>query len=285
MPQEQWLDRSKYLNINSSYAYEAYRDTREHVSIHLRTDGRFLKTIYHVHAMTEIIYIESGTADAVLDGRHYAMPAGSFCAVSSFTPHYFRAGESTSWLIMVPMSAMRRIMPQWEGKPFLRPVARDSGGEVHAVVALMHAIYRAEGIYADLKEEARSDALQAATAVLLHTVGLICGLGEHNSRAVLLLEVVEYLNSHFREPIRIEQLARRFLCNQNDLSSRFSHLFGQSISEYLNRLRAREAKRLLAENPDMILPEVAERAGFGSLRSLHRVYKEVYGSTPAAGKP
>ena len=52
------------------------------------------------------------------------------------------------------------------------------------------------------------------------------------------------------------------------------------MSEYLCKLRAAEVRRLLAENPNIKLVEAAERSGFGSLRSLHRVYREIYGETP-----
>ena len=54
---------------------------------------------------------------------------------------------------------------------------------------------------------------------------------------------------------------------------------GISFRELSSRIRIEEAATVLRD-PGRTLPDIAERVGFGDVRSLHRAFKREYGTTP-----
>lgn len=56
---------------------------------------------------------------------------------------------------------------------------------------------------------------------------------------------------------------------------------GNSVSEYINRLRLQYAHRLLATQPEMSIDCIATASGFGSRSRFHHLFVIEYGMTPA----
>jgi AraC-like DNA-binding protein len=57
--------------------------------------------------------------------------------------------------------------------------------------------------------------------------------------------------------------------------------FGQSLPQILNRYRVEDAKQLLGQT-DMPIADIAREAGFSSLATFNRVFREITGDTPSA---
>ena len=56
---------------------------------------------------------------------------------------------------------------------------------------------------------------------------------------------------------------------------------GQTVGEFTNGWRLREAARLLRSTPDVPSIEIGEMSGFGSTQTFYRLFKEHFGMTPA----
>ena len=69
-------------------------------------------------------------------------------------------------------------------------------------------------------------------------------------------------------------------CHPSHLCKSFQHFYGETPTEFINRLRLRQAVRLLNE-PDAKVTAVAAELGFESLSHFHRLFKRHYGLTPA----
>ena len=174
---------------------------------------------------------------------------------------------------------LRLTTREMDGKTFASPVMQDNG-EFLALIKIIDAIFSRSGIYRNITDAHRAELLTSAGSLLIRTMISVCGLTDQRSGDHLLLRAVAYLDEHFREEIRVPAMARALLCSQAALSAGFRSAFGMTINEYVSRLRAIEVRRLLTESPEMTLPEAAARSGFGSLRSLHRVYLKEFGTTP-----
>ena len=75
-------------------------------------------------------------------------------------------------------------------------------------------------------------------------------------------------------------LAREVGTSENTLSRVINSAFGKSFPRLLNDFRVEDAKRML-QNPDIPIQVLAFEAGFNSLASFNRVFREVTGETPS----
>jgi len=281
------LDHQKYIYLNSAFRYEAWRDEEDKLRFGFREaeikEQYETPSLCHIHGMLEFIYVVSGCGQIIIDGQVKNVTANTFIAVSCFVPHHFTRLDSSSWLVIIPARYISACAPLLEGKTFSDPIVHDGNGEILACIQLINAIYSRTGIYADMRD-GNEELLSSALMLLLRSAIAVCGLKDKPRSSYILLDAVDYIHKHFREPIRIAELSRMLLCNQYALSSQFSRTFGMTISEYITRLRVTEVRRMMTETPEMTLPEAAERAGFGSLRTLHRAYKAEFGCTPAGDR-
>jgi AraC family transcriptional regulator len=94
-------------------------------------------------------------------------------------------------------------------------------------------------------------------------------------------DVDAWLEQHFREPYRLERVAREVHVNASHLARTFVRFRRRTMGEFVNRLRVQEACRELA-GLDHTLEEIAISAGFTDQSHMTRVIRQVSGSTPAA---
>jgi len=90
----------------------------------------------------------------------------------------------------------------------------------------------------------------------------------------------EILENAFAEPPSLAALAAAVGANRFVLLREFRRCFGLPPHAFVVRLRADRARALLARGGD--LAEVAQRLGFADQSHMTRVFKRLYGITPAA---
>ena len=92
-------------------------------------------------------------------------------------------------------------------------------------------------------------------------------------------QMIKYLETHFREPVQLADLARAFSASRQYISTIFHRELGVPFSEYLLKLRLDEAVRLLLTT-DQTITEIAEQSGFPNLKSLNQSFRAKYGASP-----
>ncbi|MBD2038969.1 helix-turn-helix domain-containing protein [Leptolyngbya sp. FACHB-321] len=96
-----------------------------------------------------------------------------------------------------------------------------------------------------------------------------------------LLQVLEYINEHLDEDIRLSSLAQLLGMSQ----FHFSHVFKQSIGtapyQYLLQQRVERAKQLLKQTDQSVM-EIALLCGFNSHSHLSKQFRQLTGVTPTA---
>ena len=92
---------------------------------------------------------------------------------------------------------------------------------------------------------------------------------------------VRFMDEHFAEPLRVEQIAARAFLSPHRFTEVFARSMGRTPRDYLRHLRVEHAKALLS-NSDSTVAVVAEQVGLGDAAYLTRVLRETTGLTPAA---
>ena len=80
---------------------------------------------------------------------------------------------------------------------------------------------------------------------------------------------------------RVDTLAKEIGMSRSGFSARFTAIAGESVLNYLTRLRMQLAHRELRQTRDS-LAVIAERVGYHSEPALNRAFKRVVGQTPGA---
>jgi AraC-like DNA-binding protein len=99
------------------------------------------------------------------------------------------------------------------------------------------------------------------------------------TRAQLVERVVTYLDQHFRENIRPEQVAERFAISYTHLRRLFHAAMGQSMKEHIVHRRLSLAKSLLVGH-HMPIKQVARQVGYDDEYYFMRLFKRHVGVSP-----
>jgi AraC-like DNA-binding protein len=82
--------------------------------------------------------------------------------------------------------------------------------------------------------------------------------------------------------LKITHLSEKLHTNRTYISKHINTQFSCTFSDFVNRYRIEEAKRLLTEDSSKTysLNYISEKSGFGSMGSFMRVFREIVGVTP-----
>ena len=95
----------------------------------------------------------------------------------------------------------------------------------------------------------------------------------------IVFDAVSYMAGHFTEELSLSRMAKDLGYSQFALSRVFSSVFHTNFNQYLNDLRLNCALGLL-KNTSLPVTELAMNAGFTSLRTFNRAFKERFHMSP-----
>jgi AraC-type DNA-binding domain-containing proteins len=95
--------------------------------------------------------------------------------------------------------------------------------------------------------------------------------------------ILNYVNENFHKGICLEQLAEKMGLSATYVSAYFKRVTGVNFLIYVNNLRLKKAKEMLADT-DKSVAEIAEILGFGDSNTFIRLFKKMEGITPGIYK-
>ncbi|MCB9831229.1 MAG: AraC family transcriptional regulator [Planctomycetes bacterium] len=96
-----------------------------------------------------------------------------------------------------------------------------------------------------------------------------------------LNQAIDHVLAHLGEPIRLEDVARAACFSPGHFHRIFRATIGETLAEFVTRLRLERALRLLAHDPRANLTRIALACGFGSSSNFSRVFKQHHGVAPS----
>ncbi|MFK3771917.1 MULTISPECIES: AraC family transcriptional regulator [Pseudomonas] len=100
-----------------------------------------------------------------------------------------------------------------------------------------------------------------------------------NSQTHRVCQAIAWLNRHYQQPLRIEDLAREVNLSTSTLHHRFKAVTSMSPLQYQKQLRLQEARRLML-NDGLEAAVAAYRVGYESPSQFSREYSRLYGAPP-----
>ncbi|THF74311.1 response regulator transcription factor [Cohnella fermenti] len=92
-------------------------------------------------------------------------------------------------------------------------------------------------------------------------------------------QAVEFIGSHYPDPIGLREVSRALDISENYLSNLFKQETGRHFVDYLNEVRLHHAKRLAAVG-NLKVSQIARQCGFLSDAYFCRLFKEKTGMSP-----
>lgn len=95
-----------------------------------------------------------------------------------------------------------------------------------------------------------------------------------------ITQAKRYIQEHFQEPLRLEDVSSIVGFNATYFSTLFKKETGQNFVDYLTELRINKAKELLCE-ADVSVSDAAELVGYRDLKYFSRLFKKTTGISPS----
>jgi AraC-like DNA-binding protein len=95
--------------------------------------------------------------------------------------------------------------------------------------------------------------------------------------------ILQFIAANFRNPeLDLDSVAARIGASREKIKDILKRELGMSFIRYVNQLRLTEAARLLTDNTDTPIAEIAYTVGYANVSYFNKLFKEEYGCTPKA---
>ena len=267
----------------------------------------------HVHMLTEFILCLSNTLELGVDTQYYHMEQGDLAVIFPGKIHHSQYFGSSDSAVCLHLLASTSLTPFFETqlrtKQPQNPIIKKDDVDPDIVYALerLYTDYAillpdhaggvpgrkpvfgnqpSDPLPAPNKEaepESEYDApvkaafLQLILARCLPKLTLVLRSGRENTD--LVYRMVNYIASHFKEPLTLTSMAEALYLSPYVLSREFSGTFHSSFNGYLNEIRLNYAVNLLLYT-DRSVTDIWLESGFESQRTFNRVFREKYHMSP-----
>jgi AraC-like DNA-binding protein len=258
--------------------------------IHYGADTR---DTLHYHNLFEFGYCYHGGGLLVIGDQRHHYSDDCFTAIPANIPHTTESdpGRICKWeFLFVDMNA---FIEEQMGDLRMSAAEIERIVNAHGTMKTMEHHRRLGVLIRLMIEECRNQEAhyeESLRGYLRATVIELLRLSEERamrfrgtSHERYIESALEYIDKHYQEDLRIEDLAN--VCGLSE--SHFRRAFEESTNmrpiEYLNMVRVNRACRFLLME-DLSMTDVAYRTGFQTASSFNRNFKRITGSTPLQWK-
>ncbi|WP_052488122.1 helix-turn-helix domain-containing protein [Gordoniibacillus kamchatkensis] len=215
-------------------------------------------------------------------GEHsFPCRTGDVVLVRPHTPHDYRTPEGSVWTFVWAHFIPPPSWAEWLGLPERLP------GHLYAHIEDDETAKRMQAAFDRVLLDSRQmapywhDLCLASLQELLLLAVRSQTAPETGRLDPRVGEVLRLLSERMKEPLRIEELAEQVFLSPSRLSHLFKQQTGQSVMDTLQRMRLRQAARLLAYT-SRPAANVAEDVGFQDYSNFNKRFVAFYGASPSA---
>ena len=235
-------------------------------------------SIMHCHTFTEFMYIERGEGEILTQSDSYPVHKSDFVVLPPGFHHTEKSSTSDSmeyYVLGVANIALRDYAAGEEYNPVF-PLGRYEAKVGEGVRRIYNVLSRSD---AGFEVEAASVFLSIMT-LLTRLPSTPILLRETDSRNSRMMEVKDYIDTHYMEAITLDDLASRFHLSKFHLVRKFTQSCSLSPKAYLEKRRIREARYLLSST-EFSVTEIASTLGFSSSSYFTQRFRTEEGMTPS----
>lgn len=230
----------------------------------------------HLQNAIELVVLTSGHTTAIYGGQRFPITAGDIFIVFPNQAHGFENSSAEGYVMIIPvnpyLSAFYSLMEQ---KIPSDPVLRKGQWEHTKLMPLLE-------IACEEWKTISRNAQQGYILVIMDKLLSLLSLTDMKPiNADVLQSVLLFLNTHYKEPLTRQDIARAVGYNESYISHIFSQALNTTLTDYIISLRTNDAIELLS-GTNLTVSQIALMLGFGSIRSFNRVFLQKTGLSPTA---
>ena len=273
-------------NTMASYAYPRYAYPRyAYPAAYYAVALDYFQMEAHRHDQWEIMYLVTGTCRVEVEGVLVEMEERQFICIRPGIPHRLEINQGEhSVLLNYEFSCLDKM-----GGTDLNSLAEKDAGFAELMVSpepylLLTDYGKMEYVLKDLiseleRRDRNSYLLDLIFQRMLIEWSRCIQDNEGVTGMVHLKKARKYIREHFREDIRVEDVAKYVSLNHSYLQTLFSKAYGCGIMEYINNQRLERAQFLL-KNSSMNIVDIAFEAGFNSRQHFGYTFQKKYRLSP-----
>ncbi|CAM3983026.1 AraC family transcriptional regulator [Paenibacillus alkaliterrae] len=251
---------------------------------------------FHAHQGIEILYIHQGKGTLILEQKSYELSAGILCIFQPYQLHHVQVEISPD------MPFIRSIV---HFEPHAYEAYFEKWPSLHAFFKQMHTsklaqpcIYNAGehelllNLLRDWNETlprlSRNEYFEEISLFLLAFLRILKQLWERQTTRTTTVaarnmhhaeRILEWLELHYKEPLRLEDMASELHLSPYHLSHLFKDCTGSSISDYITAKKTQQAILLLTATR-LSISRIGEEIGITSCSYFCKLFKSQTGITP-----
>ncbi len=246
---------------------------------------------WHHHSYWEIFGVVSGEGQALIGDYHQRVEPGEIYVTAPRVPHAFFAltnpeqeqASGDFFVFTIDLDALAQLMDKrrlqrWEKAA--RGGLRYRGEAAVETLEMLAVAEKERGLSQTISALQIVESLMTARRGKPLT-GLVLPETLSQRDTERIERILKHLHHHFSEAILLPALAAANGMSEKTLSRIFKKSTGQTVVEYLNRLRVSIACQRLT-GTEQPITQIAYDCGFGSLSSFNRMFSRYQKMTPSA---
>jgi AraC-like DNA-binding protein len=257
------------------------------------------KNFYHIperHDFWEMVYVDYGTIESIVEGAGYTMTAGQVIFHKPMESHSHIANrKDASNVMVVSFSCDSPIMSFFDRKVFRLGKSSQKLLSLFLVEAT-NALGKICGDYNNRTKldfsAAKPGSVQLMQCYLVEFLFSLIRGNEEDIHALSLTRdtralaesslsdsVAQYIHDHITDAPSLTLLCERFSVSRTYLCSIFKDSTGTSPVDYWINLKIKEAKKLIREG-NWNITQISEHLGYSGIHHFTRMFKRVTGISP-----
>ena len=240
----------------------------------------------HWHSHLELIYVATGSIEVHVPETEYLAPQGTLCIFPPTKPHCVRTVEAPCeyWSIHISPDTLQMGDGHFFQKEFVQPLRNCALNMPTCLQPEQVPEPLQNALHAIMFGVDRWEKFGGIMQVCTHLLPLCShtptpqALPEGNP---VVREILDYIHTNYTTKLTLQKLANRVHLHPNYLCALFKKDTGQSVFDHINLYRLDKA-RLLLQNTQLSIVQIAEQTGFGNVDYFTRKFKETVGITPSA---
>ncbi len=261
------FEEKKFKNPNDPFLYHLDKHTFD-----------FTRANLNWHESIEILCIVSGSAEVSYDSQLYPIYPGEIAVIEPYTPHnIFTSDKETTYHVLTINKNFLKICGIDISKISFQKTFSDE--EIKNDISALAKAYYDDDEYSALRNQmyiskifwalCTHHSFQTPSEHMMNRVGL-----------QRIQNVILYVKSNYGKDINLHSAAKHFSTSKEHLSREFKKYTNITLTEYINFVRCKEAKKLLSKGEKVSTS--AEQVGFNNLSYFTKTYRRIMGNNPSS---
>ena len=230
------------------------------------------------HDNVEIQLCTSGSGFVLLDGKKINIKVGDVVVANSNTFHYTGTDDTITYDCMIIDTEF----------------CKQAGIDASKILFEEHFCdYEIKEIFNEIKSIKHCGDHLASAKLRMLTLKLLIALCERHTISFNVIEskksthktikdTIIYIHKNYNRKLSLDEIAKSVYANKFTLTRAFKEMTGQTLFEYINVFRCRQAQQLIISG--LSISESASLCGFSNMSFFTKTFKRYIGLLPSEYK-